>query len=272
MSEEARDAPPGVDPTRPTSARIYDYMLGGTNNFHADRQALANAVLSPAELRDIAWSNRGFHQRSVKWIAERGIGQFIDLGSGLPTVGNTHEVVRQVLPDARVVYVDNDPMVAAHAAALLDGDGRTTVITADLRDPDAVLAHPALGALIDLSQPAALVLTAVLHFVADSSDPWELVTRYLTALRPGSYLYISHATSDNKPPAAVAGASEVYSNQFFMRSKAQVRRFFDRLELVAPYPGAEPDVVYMGLWGCDDPDLADSDGSRWGYAGVARWP
>jgi hypothetical protein len=272
MSEEAQEVPPGVDPTRPTSARIYDYMLGGKNNFHADREALANAVLSAAELRDIAWANRGFHQRSVKWIAERGIGQFIDIGSGLPTVGNTHEVVRKVLPDARIVYVDNDPMVAAHAAALLDGDGGTTVVTADLRDPDAVLADSALRALIDFSEPAALVMTAVLHFVADSSDPWGLVARYVNALRPGSYLALSHATDDNKPPAAVRGAAEVYSNTFFMRPKAEVRRFFDGLELVAPYAGAPPDVTYMGLWGCDDPELADSDGSRWGYAGVARRP
>jgi hypothetical protein len=269
---EVQEAPPGVDPTTPSWARMYDYMLGGTNNFQADRDALANAVLSPAELRDIAWANRGFHQRSAKWIAERGIRQFIDIGSGLPTVGNTHEVVRQVSGEARVVYVDIDPMVAAHAQALLVGDGGTAVITADLRDPDAVLGHPALRALIDFSEPAALLLTAVLHFVADGSDPVGLVARYLGALAPGSYLALSHATNDNKPPAAVQGASEVYSNSFFMRSKADVNRFFDRLELVAPYPGAEPDVVYMGLWGCEDPVLADSDGSRWGYAGVARRP
>jgi S-adenosyl methyltransferase len=272
MSEEAREAPPGVDPTMPSSARIYDYMLGGKNNFPADREALANAILSASELHDIAWANRGFHQRSAKWIAERGIRQFIDIGSGLPTVGNTHEVVRNVSPDARVVYVDIDPTVAAHSAALLAGDGGTAVITADLRDPDAVLADPALRALIDFSEPAGLVMTAVLHFVADGSDPWGLVARYMGALAPGSYLALSHATSDNMPPSAVRGASEVYSNTFFMRPKAQVERFFDGLELVAPYAGAEPGVVYMGLWGCEDPELADSDGSRWGYAGVARRP
>jgi S-adenosyl methyltransferase len=272
MSEEVQEAPPGVDPATPSWARMYDYMLGGTNNFPADRDALANAVLSPAELRDIAWANRGFHQRSAKWIAERGIRQFIDIGSGLPTVGNTHEVVRQVAGQARVVYVDIDPMVAAHAPALLAGGGGTAVITADLRDPDAVLGHPALRALIDFSEPAALLMTAVLHFVADGSDPHGLVARYLDALAPGSYLALSHATNDNKPPAAVQGAAEVYSDTFYMRSKADVNRFFDRLELVAPYRGAEPDVVYMGLWGCEDPVLADSDGSRWGYAGVARRP
>jgi hypothetical protein len=272
MSEEAQEAPPGVDPTTPSSARIYDYMLGGKNNFQADREALANAVLSPTELHDIAWANRGFHQRSAKWIAERGIRQFIDIGSGLPTVGNTHEVVRKVISDARVVYVDIDPMVAAHASSLLAGDGGTTVVTADLRDPDAVLSDPALRTLIDFNEPAALVMTAVLHFVADGSDPWGLVARYVAALAPGSYLALSHATCDNMPPAAVQGASEVYSNTFFMRPKAEIARFFDGLELVEPYPGADPDIVYMGLWGCEDPELADSDGSRWGYAGVARRP
>jgi S-adenosyl methyltransferase len=271
MSEDVEEAPPGVDPTTPSSARIYDYMLGGTNNFQADRDALANAQLSASELHDIAWANRGFHQRSAKWIAERGIRQFIDIGSGLPTVGNTHEVVRKVIPDARVVYVDIDPMVAAHSTALLADDG-TKVITADIRDPDAVLAAPALRELIDFSEPAGLIMTAVLHFVADGSDPWGLVARYVAELAGGSYLALSHATSDNMPPMAVHGASRVYSNTFFMRPKAQVERLFAGLELVPPYAGAEPGIVYMGLWGCEDPELADSDGSRWGYSGVARLP
>src|SRR5712691_1996355 len=133
MSEEVQEAPPGVDPTTPSTARIYDYMLGGTNNFQADREALAKTVLSPTELHDIAWANRGFHQRSAKWIAERGIRQFIDIGSGLPTVGNTHEVVQKVIPGARVVYVDNDPMVELHSRALLDSGGTISVICADLR-------------------------------------------------------------------------------------------------------------------------------------------
>ncbi len=272
MADEAELAPPGVDPKTPSSARIYDYMLGGTNNFQADRDALGEALLSGSELQDIAWANRGFHQRSARWIAERGIRQFIDLGAGLPTVGNTHEVVRPVIDDARVAYVDIDPMVAAHSDALLAGDGGTKMITADLREPDAVLAAPRLRELIDFSEPVGLVMTAVLHFVADDSDPWGLVARYMGELAPGSYLALSHATADNMPPMAVQSASSVYSNAFFMRTKTQVTRFFDGLELVAPYTGADPDVVYVGLWGCEDPELADSDGSRWSYSGVARRP
>jgi hypothetical protein len=248
-------------------------MLGGQTNFQSDRDALAQVIAQVPELHDIAWANRGFHQRSARWIAERGVSQYIDIGSGLPTVGNTHEVVRKVIPDARVVYVDIDPMVAAHADQLLAGEGGTTLITADLRDPPAVLAQPGLRALIDLSKPVGLLMTAVLHFVADGSDPWGLVARYVAALAPGSYLALSHATSENMPPVAVSRWAEAYRDapeKIFLRSKAEVERFFSGLELVVPYRGAAPAVVHMGLWGCEDPELADSDGSHWGYAGLAR--
>ena len=272
---ELAQLPPGIDPSRPSAARIYDYMLGGENNFQADRDALAQVIAAVPELHDIAWANRGFHQRSASWIAARGVRQFIDIGSGLPTVGNTHEVVRKMIPAARVVYVDIDPIVAAHAGALLAGDGGTTVITADLRDPDAVLGDPGLRALIDFGEPVGLLMTAVLHFVADGSDPWSLVARYVGALAPGSYLALSHATRENLPPMAVQRWAEAYANapeKIYLRSKAEVQRFFSGLELVPPYTGAEPAVIHMGLWGCEDPAPADSDGSRWGYCGVARRP
>lgn len=265
--------PAGVNPARPSPARIYDYMLGGHNNFQSDRDALAQVIAVVPELHDIAWANRGFHQRSARWIAQRGIRQFVDIGSGLPTVGNTHEVVRQIIPDARVAYVDIDPMVAAYASQLLADDGGSRIITADLREPDVVLGHPDLRALIDLSQPTGLLMTAVLHFVADASDPWALVARYAAALAPGSYLALSHATLENMPPVAVHRWAEAYRNapeKIYLRSKAEVGRFFSGLELVVPYQGAAAEVVHMGLWGCEDPELADSDGSRWGYAGVAR--
>jgi hypothetical protein len=272
---EPEHVPRGVDATRATPARIYDYMLGGTNNFQVDRDALAKAMQAVPDLHDIAWANRGFHQRAARWISARGIGQFIDIGSGLPTAGNTHEAVRKVMPGARVVYVDNDPMVAGHAAELLTGDGGTAVITADLRDPDAVLGHPELRALIDFGQPAGLLMTAVLHFVADGSDPRGLLRRYLGALAPGSYLALTHVTADNLPPRATEATRAVYENateQMYLRTKAEIERFFDGLEIVPPYEGAGPSVVHMGLWGCEDPELADSEGSRWGYGGVAWRP
>ena len=270
---ELAQLPPGVDPNRPSPARMYDYMLGGENSFPVDRDALAQVRAVVPEMHDIAWANRGFHQRSANWIAAHGISQFIDIGSGLPTVGNTHEVVRKVIPGARVVYVDIDPVVAAHASALLADDGGTTLITADLRDPAAVLADPRLRALIDFAEPAGLLMTAVLHFVAARGDPWGLVARYIRALAPGSCLALSHATADNLPPVAVHRWTQAYANaaeQFYLRPRADVERFFAGLELVAPYEGAEVAVTHLGLWGCEDPATADSDGSRWGYCGVAR--
>jgi S-adenosyl methyltransferase len=269
------DVPPGVDPTRPSPARIYDCLLGGTSNFEADRAAAALLQAHAPELADAAWANRGFHQRAARWIAEQGVRQFLDIGSGLPTVGNTHEVVRQVAPWARVAYVDNDPMVRAYGRALLGSDRAATVIQADLREPEALLASPELRGLIDLAEPAGLLLTAVLHFIPDRSDPYGLVSACLAALAPGSYLALSHMTGDQKPPAAVQALTQVggqAAEGTYLRSRAEVRRFFDGLELVPPYPGAEPDVTWVGLWNCEDPALADSEGSRWLYCGVARRP
>src|SRR5438105_10679315 len=174
---EAPQVPVGVDTGRPTPARIYDYMLQGNNYFQADRFAAEQILVAAPEIRDCAWSNRGFHQRAAKWIAERGVRQFIDIGSGLPTVGNTHEVVQKVVPDARVVYVDNDPMVAEQGSGLLADDRSTTVICADLREPETILANPDVRALIDFTEPTGLLLTAVMMFVSDRSDPWALVGR-----------------------------------------------------------------------------------------------
>src|SRR6266576_4061927 len=188
---EAPQVPVGVDTGRPTPARIYDYMLQGNNYFQVDRFAAEQILKAAPEIRDAAWSNRGFHQRAAKWIAEQGVRQFIDIGSGLPTVGNTHEVVRKVSPDARVVYVDNDPMVLAYGRALLGDDPGATVILADVCDPDTVLGDPVLREVIDFTQPVGLLITAVLHFVSDASHPYELISRYMAALPEGSYLALS---------------------------------------------------------------------------------
>jgi len=265
--------PPGVDPTVPSPARLYDYYLGGTHNFPADRAAAARILAALPDLRDACWANRSFHQRAARWLAEQGIRQFIDIGSGLPTAGNTHEIVQAVAADARVVYVDNDPMVALFSAGLLKDATSAALITADLRDPATVLGDRDLRALIHEDEPTALLMTAVMHFVADGSDPWGLVHRYVQTLVPGSYLALSHATSDGVPPVAVQRWQDVYADApvgFNLRSKESIRRFFTGLDLVAPYDGAEPDVTHLGLWGCEDPELADSDSSHWGYCGVAR--
>jgi hypothetical protein len=267
--------PGDVDISMPTPARIYDYMLRGKNYFDIDAMA-AEQILSVApELRDCAFANRGFHQRAAKWIAAQGIRQFIDIGSGLPTVGNTHEVVKQVCPDARVVYVDNDPMVALHSEALLDTDGTIAVVCADLREPDALLGNKELVELIDFSQPTGLLMTAVMMFVSDDCDPWGLVSRYVRALAPASYLALSHLSDENKPPAAAERFRAVFdraTEHMYLRSKADVARFFDGLELVPPYRGAKPELTFTGIWGAEDPVLADSEGSRWLYCGVAKVP
>ncbi|HEY7276922.1 MAG TPA: SAM-dependent methyltransferase [Trebonia sp.] len=272
---EALRLPEGLDVTRPSPARIYDYMLRGSHHFEADATAAQRILTVVPEIRDCAWSNRGFHQRAAAWIARQGVKQFLDIGSGLPTVGNTHEVVRKIHPDARVVYVDNDPMVELHSQEIIDESGQVSVLCADLRDPDSILDHPAVRELIDPAEPTGLLLTAVLMFVADADDPWGLVARYLRELRPGSYLSLSHLTDDAKPPLAVDGFRRVFDHatqQLHFRSKAQVARFFDGLELVPPYQSAMPALTYSGLWGAEDVQMADSDGSRWLYCAVAEKP
>jgi hypothetical protein len=264
-----------VDQTRPTPARIYDYLLGGENNFPADRRAAGQILAVVPEARDAAWANRGFHQRAAVWIAERGIRQFIDIGCGLPTVGNTHEVVRRVFPDCRVVYVDNDPLVRLHGRAVLNGQSGIGVIVGDLREPEPILCHPEVRALIDFGEPTGLMMTGVMMFVADASDPWGLVARYVAEIAPGSYISLSHLTGDQKPPLAAAEFQAVFdtaTEHLYLRSKPEVALFFNGLELVPPYPGAEPGLSYAGVWGADDPAAADTDGSRWLYCGVARRP
>jgi hypothetical protein len=273
---EAGQVRAAIDPARPAPARIYDYLLNGKNNFASDRDAARRIMALVPEIRDCAWGNRGFHQRAARWIAQRGARQFIDIGSGLPTVGNTHDVVRAVDAGCRVVYVDNDPMVPEHARDLLADCAGAEVILGDLRDPDRLLGDPDLLDLIDFSEPVGLLMTAVLHFVADESDPWGLVRRYLGALAPGSYLALSHLTSDHKPPRAVREFTRVFARateQVHFRSRPEIERFFTGLQLVSPHrPGAPGSLCYVGDWGAEDVDLADSDGSRWLYCGVARIP
>jgi trans-aconitate methyltransferase len=226
------------------------------------------------ELADAAWANRGFHQRAALWMArDMGIRQFLDIGSGLPTQNNTHQAVRKAAPDARVLYVDHDPLVRVHADALLTGEGNTQMITADLRDPESVLKNPETRELLDFSEPVGLLMTAVLHFVSDGSDPYGLVARYVAELAPGSYLALTHITADQKPPAAVSAILDIYANateQIYMRTRDEVERFFEGLELIAPYDGAKPAVTYVGEWGAEDAGLADSDGSRWCYGAIGR--
>ncbi len=273
---ETEVAPPGVDPTIPSPARLYDYYLGGTHNFQADRDMADKLqAATQGDLKDAVLANRGFHIRAAAWMARQGIRQFLDIGSGLPTQNNTHETVQAVDPATRVLYVDNDPMVGAYATMLLAGDGTTALVIADLRDPDAVMASRRLRSMLDLGRPMGVMMTAVMHFVADDGDPWGLVSRYMAAVAPGSYLALSHGTADKMDPSAIRTGEDLYSrstSNVHFRSREQVERFFAGLELQAPLPGAKPEVSYAGLWGAEDPSAADTDGSRAIYCGVARRP
>ena len=273
---QAEDASAGVDLSVPNVARIYDYILGGKIHFQADRDVAHRMRMLMPEVADAAWANRGFLQRAVRWMAaEGGIRQFIDIGAGLPTQNNTHDAAQSVAPDARVVYVDHDPMVRRHAEHLLADASGTKVIVGDLRNPGAILEDKELTELIDFAQPVGLVLVAVLHFIGDDLDPWGLVARYVSALAPGSYLALSHVSADRKPTRVVQTIDDLYSRateQVYMRSRAEVERFFDGLELVPPYAGAKAAVTFVGEWGAEDPHFADSDGSRWSYCGVAKRP
>jgi hypothetical protein len=255
---------------------MYDRYLGGTANFRSDRDAVDRILELVPEIRDAAWANRGFLQRAVRWMAERDIRQFIDLGAGLPTQRCTHEVAREIRPDARVVYTDIDPGVIAHGQEILAGVPGTAVIEADFRRPRDVLDHPETRRLIDLAEPAGLLVSALTQFIPDSDDPWALVARYMDALAAGSYLALSAPTADRMIGRKVDRILDVYATSTIPsnspRTRADIDRFFTGLAIVRPYPGADPALTSAGLWGCEDPEAAESDGSRSFYVAVARKP
>jgi SAM-dependent methyltransferase len=273
---EMKQVPFGVDASKPSPARMYDRYLGGTANFQADRDAVDRILELVPEIRDAAWANRGFLQRAVRWMAERDIRQFIDLGAGLPTQRCTHEVAREIRPDARVVYTDIDPSVIAHGQEILAGVLGTAVIEADFRRPDDLLEHPQVSRLIDFAQPAGLLIVALTQFIPDSDDPWALVARYIDALAPGSCLALSAPTADRMVARKVDRILDVYATSTIPlnipRARAEIDRFFSGLAVVPPYPGADPALTSAGLWGCEDPEAAESDGSRSFYVAVARKP
>ncbi len=229
-------APAGIDWSVPHPARRYNYWLGGKDNYAVDR-ASADAIEGVfPHIRTAARANRQFLQRAVRYLVEqRGIRQFLDIGTGLPTVDNTHEVAQRIDPTARVVYVDNDPLVMTHARALLTStpEGRTSYLEADLRDPASILEHAELAATLDRTQPVALMIVAILHFVRDHDEAYASVRALVDALPAGSFLVATHATDDfmdDQLRTKLAGLK----TDFVGRSQAQVARFFDGLELVEP--------------------------------------
>jgi len=242
------DLPPSrVDVRKAYPARRYDYWLGGKDNFAADRRSgdAVEEVVPTIRLSII--ENRRFLQRAVRFLVEAGIGQFLDIGSGMPTDANTHEVAQAITPQSRVVYVDNDPIVVSHARALLRSSpqGRTEYVEADLRAPQDILRSPPLRATLDMGRPVGLLLLAVLHFVPDEDDPRGLVAQLAAAMPPGSYLVMSHGTYDPLPPEMIARCEEVNAvidAPWRPRSREEFARFFDGMELV------DPGIVSIGSW------------------------
>jgi S-adenosyl methyltransferase len=257
-------APPEVDLERPSTARIYDYMLGGLHNFAIDRQMAEQVLAVGPQIRLAAHANRGFLRRAVEYLAGAGIRQFLDLGSGIPTVGNVHEAAHRVAPDAKVVYVDVDPVAVAHSLAIVEGDERVTVVQADIRDPDALLKDPRVTGALDLTQPVAVLIVAVLHFVPDADDPAGIVARLRDAIVPGSYIGISQvATIPHVTPEQQAVADRyTRANAVALRDRDQIAAFFEGLELV------EPGLVDPARWRADG-DVTEMVPS---FAGVGRKP
>jgi hypothetical protein len=248
---------------------MYDYYLGGKDNFAVDREAAEQVLSAAPEVRVLASENRAFLGRAVRYLtAEAGIRQFIDVGTGLPTQGNVHEVAQEVDPAARVVYIDNDPIVRAHARALLPGDGTTAVIEADMRHPRAILDHPDLHRLITLDEPVAVLFMSVLHFITDEEDPYGMVAAFRDAAVPGSHLALSHITSPEQNAEAAEAAADVYkaraTSPAVLRSPKEIMTLFDGYELV------EPGLVYLPQWRPDDPQDARDAESVWMLAGVGR--
>jgi len=253
----------GIRTDIPHPARVYDYMLGGKDNFAADRETAERSLELVPEMLDSSRGNRQFLVRAVRFLRDAGIRQFLDIGTGLPTSPNTHETAQEGHPDARVVYVDNDPVVVVHAEALMADNATTAVVRADLRDVDEVLARA--GELLDFTQPVALMFVAVLHCVPDEDDPAAIAARYLAALAPGSYLVLSHSTDEFAPERTHQASAEAKQRgaTWIPRGKEDILRMFNGLELL------DPGLVLVSRWRPDADVPAHNADRAWSYCGIA---
>jgi hypothetical protein len=264
---EPESAPPGIDTRIPNMARMYDYALGGKDNFAADRAAVEKLFSMAPENKDVPRVNRRFLGRAVRFVAAQGVSQFLDLGTGLPSQGHVHEIVAETDPGAHVVYVDYDPVVVNHARALLMDSDSVTAVQADIRDPEGILAHPGVTELLDFSRPVAVLFVAVLHGIPDRDDPAGIVRAFAERLSPGSYLILSHLTSEGHPPALVAQKEEVFARSnaaVAYRDRAEILRMFNGFELV------EPGLTTVTQWRGDELDRKLDAAGRWCLGGVAR--
>jgi hypothetical protein len=258
-------------PDIPSPARIYDYFLGGKDNYPSDRKAAEKiiSVMPPGVVRGAVLANRKFLGRVVRYlVAEAGIRQFLDIGTGLPTMGNVHEVAQGIADETRIVYVDNDPIVIAHARAMLHAIDHTAIVSHDLRDPEGILADEELRAVLDFTEPVAVLLVAVLHFISDSEHPRRIIKTIMDAVPSGSYLAISHVTADTIDE--MDDAVKVYdqaTSRAFNRTRAEVAAFFDGLDLM------EPGICWVTDWR-PDPEIgaAVGPGKSLIWCGVGRKP
>jgi hypothetical protein len=270
--QQAGQARLGIDTTKPHPARMYDYMLGGKNNFAVDRETAEKALKSWGTARTAARENRAFLGRAVRYlVAEAGIRQFLDIGTGLPSANNVHEVAQREAPSGRVVYVDNDPIVLAHARALLTSkpEGKTAYIHADLREPEKILADQATRETLDFTKPIALMLVAILHFIPDEAGPRRAIQTLLDALPSGSYLVASHVT-DEHDPNMLAGAGRAYQERGLIGQIRTSDEFADLafrgLEMV------DPGVVLVSDWRPQGAGPRPTASEVNAYGGVARKP
>ncbi|MEN8651837.1 SAM-dependent methyltransferase [Streptomyces sp. 21So2-11] len=262
-------APQGIDISVPSVSRIYDYYLGGSHNFEVDREAARRAMEFMPGLPKIMQANRAFMRRAVRFAADQGITQFLDIGSGIPTFGNVHEVAQAASPEAKVAYVDHDSVAVAHSEAVLAGNDRAVIAAADLRKPQEILDNPEITRLLDLDRPVALLLVAVLHFIEDADEPHAAVATLREALAPGSIVILTHASFEGIPltEERAGGTVEVYKdikNPLVMRPREAVSRFFDGFEMV------EPGLVSMPHWRPEAPVAQEDPFAFSGFAGVGR--
>ncbi|MBS2963117.1 SAM-dependent methyltransferase [Actinocrinis puniceicyclus] len=257
-----------IDTSVAHTARMYDYFLGGKDNYEVDRDVAEQVLAIYPQVRELARENRAFLGRAVRYLARQGIRQFLDIGTGIPSPGNTTDVAHEVAPDARVVYVDNDPIVISHAGALLaDHDpAHTSIVYGDLRDPVAILHHPRVRAVLDFNEPVAILLVSVLHFIDDGDRPAEIVRALMQAAPPGSFLALSHASAQGEREQELATEAAATwdraTARLNLRDRTAITSFLDGLELV------EPGLVPIPWWQPDREVTADPE-RNWGFAAVA---
>jgi hypothetical protein len=270
----SKEVPDEVDIERPSAARMYDFYLGGSCHFAADRELAEELIRAWPDMPAIARANRDYLQRAVRFLSARGIDQFLDLGSGIPTAGNTHDIALSLNPDARIAYVDVDPVAVAHSTVILQDVPNATIVHADLRDPESILTRSEVPNFLDLSRPVGVIMLAVLHFLTDEDDAPGIVSAYRERTAPGSYAVISHGTRDYLPVQAreAEGVYQRASHRLNFRSRAGV------LELLDGYELEEPGLVDIIHWrpelSTDEPDpIGGGDVARYsGYAVVGRKP